>query len=181
MTLDRPLAPLPYELLPQVPSFTLTSTDVAEGQAKPDRHTHGSAGGDNVSPQLSWSGFPDGTRSFVVSCFDPDAPTPSGFWHWTVVDVPATVTELAAGAGEDDDHLPEGAFHVRSDFGTRGYDGAAPPPGDRPHRYVFAVHAVDQEHLGVDPDASPTVVAFNLAFHTLARATLTPTYQAGGS
>jgi Raf kinase inhibitor-like YbhB/YbcL family protein len=181
MTLDRPLAPLPYELLPEVPSFTLTSTDVAEGEAKPARHTHGSAGGDNVSPQLSWSGFPDGTRSFVVSCFDPDAPTPSGFWHWTVVDIPATVTELAAGAGEDDDHLPEGAFHVRSDFGTRGYDGAAPPPGDRPHRYVFAVHAVDQEHLGVDPDVSPPVVAFNLAFHTLARATLTPTYQASGS
>ena len=177
MTLDRPEAPFPYDLLPEVPAFTLTSEEVADGQPKPSRHAHGSAGGDNVSPQLRWSGFPAGTRSFVVNCFDPDAPTPAGFWHWTVVDIPVSVTELAAGAGEDDDHLPEGAFHVPGDFGTRGYDGAAPPPGDRPHRYVFAVHAVDQEHLGVDPDATPTVVAFNLAFHTIARATMTPTYQ----
>jgi len=177
--LDRPLAPLPYDLLPRVGAFEVTSTDVADGAPVPLVHAHDSAGGENRSPQLSWSGAPEDTRSFVVNCFDPDAPTPSGFWHWTVVDIPAGTTELPTGAGADDDSLPEGAFHVRNDFGGRQFDGSAPPAGDRPHRYVFAVHAVDVEHLGVDPDASPTVVAFNLAFHTLARAVITPTYQQG--
>lgn len=177
MPLDRPEAPLPYDLLPEVGTFTVTSTDVADGSPVGRVHLHGSSGGDNVSPQLSWSGAPEGTRSYVVNCFDLDAPTPAGFWHWTVVDLPATVTGLPTGAGADDDGLPSGAFHVRSDFGTRGYDGPAPPPGDRRHRYVVAVHAVDVDHLGIDPDATPTVVAFNLAFHTLARALLTPTHQ----
>jgi Raf kinase inhibitor-like YbhB/YbcL family protein len=175
MSLDRPLAPDPYALLPQVARFTLTSDDVRDGEPMPVAHT---LGGDNRSPHLSWHGAPEGTRSYVVTCFDPDAPTPSGFWHWVVVDVPQSVTSLPADAGrEDGSGLPAGAFHCRGDFGTSGYDGAAPPKGDRAHRYFFVVHAVDQEKLGVDAEASAAVVSFNLAFHTLGRAILTPTHK----
>lgn len=172
--LDRPVAPDPYSLLPHVPAFTLTSTDVAAGEPMAATFV---AGGANTSPQLAWTGFPEQTRSFVVSCFDPDAPTPAGFWHWTAVDVPARTSELPRGAGSPGGSaLPVGAFHVRNDGGEPGYLGAAPPAGDRPHRYVFAVHALDVDHLDVTPTTTPTAVAFQALFHTLARATLAPVY-----
>lgn len=174
-SLDRPLAQDPYGKLPPVPAFTLTSPNVTDGARLPEPFT---AHGGNQSPALAWSGFPTGTRSFVVSCFDPDAPTPSGFWHWAVVDIPGTVTSLDRGAGTPGGaHLPRGAFQVHNDGGDDGYMGAAPPPGDRGHRYVFAVHALDADSLGVGPSASNATVAFNALFHTLARATLTATYS----
>ncbi|MDR6176249.1 Raf kinase inhibitor-like YbhB/YbcL family protein [Nocardioides zeae] len=172
MSLDRPVSPDPYTLLPAVPSFTVTSTDVTDGAPLKDDQVaaHG-----NTSPQLSWSGAPEGTKSYVVTCFDPDAPTPSGFWHWVLVDLPASVTSLDTGAAAGD--LPEGAFHVRNDGGEHGFMGAAPPEGDQVHRYFFVVHAVGEEKLGVDESASPAVVSFNLAFKTLGRAIVTGTYQ----
>ncbi len=174
-SLDRPVAEDPYGKLPPVPAFTLTSTDISDGERLPETFT---AHGGDVSPALAWSGFPAATRSFVVSCFDPDAPTPSGFWHWTVVDVPADVTSLPTAAGvPGGGHLPRGAFQVRNDGGDDGYTGAAPPRGDHEHRYVFAVHALDVNSLGVGPRASNASVAFNALFHTLARATLTATYR----
>ncbi len=173
MSLHRPVAPDPYQLLPEVGSFTVTSTDVAEGKQLDDDYAFT---GGNKSPQLSWTGFPAETKGFVVTCFDPDAPTPSGFWHWILVGLPATATELEAGAGTTE-RLENGAFHIRNDFGTKSYGGAAPPAGDQVHRYYFVVHAIDVEALDIDGDASPAVVSFNLAFHTLARAILTPTYQ----
>jgi Raf kinase inhibitor-like YbhB/YbcL family protein len=175
-------APLPYDFLPPVPSFTLESTDVADGQQMPEAQVFDGWGmtGQNISPQLSWRGFPAETRSFAVTCYDPDAPTGSGFWHMALLDVPVSVTELAAGAVSGDlPGLPAGAFCVRNDYGVKAFGGAAPPKGDPPHRYVFAVHALDVDDLasqGVDSNASPAVAGFNVAAHTVARAVLVPVY-----
>jgi Raf kinase inhibitor-like YbhB/YbcL family protein len=177
--LQRPQAPDPYSLLPAVEAFAVTSADIVDATPLDGRFLYTGAEPDagNLSPQLSWCGFPSETESFVVTCFDPDAPTPSGFWYWELVDLPASVTTLDTGAGSSHAVLPGNAFHVRSDWGTKEYGGAYPPPGDRLHRYYFVVHAVDVESLGVDGDATPAVVSFNLAFHTLGRAIITPTFQ----
>ncbi|MGE5719349.1 MAG: YbhB/YbcL family Raf kinase inhibitor-like protein [Nocardioidaceae bacterium] len=172
MSLERPVSPNPYDLLPPVPSFHVTSADVQDGRPLKDDQV---AAKGNTSPQLSWSDVPEGTRSFVVTCFDPDAPTPSGFWHWVLVDLPADVTSLDTGAASRT--LPGKAFHCRNDGGEKGFMGAAPPPGDQVHRYFYVVHAVQEESLGVDSDASPAVVSFNLAFKTLGRAIIHGTYQ----
>lgn len=170
--LERPQTPDPYPLLPKVDSFEVTSTDVTDGAPLKDDQV---ADKGNTSPQLSWSGAPEGTGSYVVTCFDPDAPTPSGFWHWVLVDLPADTTTLDTGAAAK--ALPGNAFHVPNDAGEHGFMGAAPPAGDMPHRYFFVVHAVAGDTLGVDESASPAVVSFNLAFKTLARAIVHGTYQ----
>lgn len=172
-------APNPYDFLPEVPTFTVTSTDVADGEtlAPPFRSGLMGAGGEDRSPQLSWEGFPDGTRSFAVTCFDPDAPTAAGFWHWAVCNLPADVTSLDSGAGSPGGELPGGAITLPASSGHEHFVGAAPPPQHREHRYMFVVHAVDVDKLEVEPGTTPTVLGFNLYFHTLARAYLTPVYE----
>lgn len=176
--LSRPRATPPYDILPAVPSFSLTSEDLADGGRMGDRFT---AIHENLSPGLRWSGAPAGTRSFVVSCFDPDAPSPSGWWHWTVVDLPASTAGLPRGAGESDDGLAAPAFHVRNDAGTSAWYGPYPPAGDGDHRYVFAVHALDVDTLGLDGSASAAAVACQVSFHALGRALLTATYSVPGA
>ena len=176
--LERPDAPSPYDLLPQVPSFSLESTDLSPGQTMGDDHVADMAGGGNVSPHLRWAGFPAATKGFAVTCYDPDAPTGSGFWHWCVAGLGPEVTELARGAGSKGGQLPAGAFQLRNDSGQMGYMGAAPPQGDKVHRYFFAVHALDTDDLGVAANATPALLGFNITFHVVARATLVALYQA---
>ncbi len=115
--------------------------------------------GGNKSPHLTWSGAPTGTKSFAVTCFDPDAPTGSGFWHWLVVNVPPDVTELALDAGNPKVRkLPKEALQTRTDFGVPGYGGPCPPPGDHPHRYLFTVFAVGADSLPVTADTSAAIM-----------------------
>lgn len=155
----------------------LTSQDMREGETLPKLHVLNGMGyeGGNVSPQLQWQDAPAATKSFVVTCFDPDAPTGSGWWHWVVANIPATTQSLIQGAGNDHALLPKGALQTRTDFGKAGYGGAAPPAGES-HRYVFTVHALDIEKLSIDQEASGALVGFNIHFHKLASASLTVTY-----
>jgi hypothetical protein len=170
--------PDPYARLPKLPSFAVTSKSITDGQPLATAQISGllGAGGEDVSPQLAWSGFPAETCSFAVTVYDPDAPTLSGFWHWAVANLPASVTELAAGVG-DGSNLPGDALTLVNDAGARRYIGAAPPAGHGPHRYYVAVHAVDVDKLDLPEDASPAFLGFNLFQHAIARAVIHATYE----
>lgn len=174
---NRP--PLTFAFFPDVATFEVTSDDVADGETMANAQVADFMGysGENLSPQLSWRGFPSDTKGFAITVHDPDAPTGSGFWHWLVLNIPPDVNELATGAGsEGSDNLPGGVLQLRNDAGTRGYVGAAPPPGDLAHRYVTTVHALDVEHLDVAADSSAAIAGFNLRFHTIARAQIVPVF-----
>src|SRR6201995_36619 len=157
----------PFERIPDVARFTVTSEDARDGEPFAPAQMSGAfgvPGGEDVSPQLSWSGAPEGTKSFGLTCYDPDAPTGSGFWHWAVADLPSTCTSLETGAGESEDGsgLPSGAYQLKHDAGLRRFLGAAPPAGHGKHAYHFTVHALDVEKIGVPEEATPAFLGFNM-------------------
>lgn len=174
----------PFDRLPEVPSFTLTSETVQDGGAWPAPQYSGAfgvPGGEDVSPQLSWSGAPADTRSYAVTVYDPDAPTASGFWHWAVANIPASTTSLPLGAGTaSGELLPEGAFQLANDAGSAQFIGAAPPAGHGEHRYFITVHALDVADIGVPADATPAFLGFTIASHILGRATIVVTGEIEG-
>ena len=161
-------------------AFTLKSSDINAGSSLDIAQVANSFGcsGKNISPALSWAGAPKETRSFVLTVYDPDAPTGSGFWHWVIFNIPASATSIAQGAGNNERvALPAGAIQSRTDVGVPGFMGACPPQGDKPHRYQFTLYALDVASLPLTADATPAVVGFNAHFHTLAKAQFEATYQ----
>ncbi|MES0884893.1 YbhB/YbcL family Raf kinase inhibitor-like protein [Roseibium sp. SCPC14] len=158
--------------------MSLQSSDIADGQLMEMEQVFSGFGcdGANLSPALSWSGAPEGTKSFVVTAYDPDAPTGSGWWHWALVNLPADTTELPKSAGAIDFDLPGKAFNARNDYSQNAFGGACPPQGDAPHRYVFTVFAMPQETLPIDETASGALVGFYANNTALDRVSITAKY-----
>ncbi|MGH6990316.1 MAG: YbhB/YbcL family Raf kinase inhibitor-like protein [Stellaceae bacterium] len=163
----------------RLPRLRVTSPDIVRGifvSQKQVANTFGCHGG-NISPEIKWSHGPDGTKSYAVTIFDPDAPTGSGFWHWVIFNIPPNVTELMPNAGDLKAGLaPKGAMMARTDFGVAGYNGPCPPPGDRPHRYRITVFAVNVPHLAGDENTPAALIGFELHFHTIAKGELIGRY-----
>jgi Raf kinase inhibitor-like YbhB/YbcL family protein len=166
----------PFARLPEVPSFSVTSSTLVDGGTLPEAQLSGIfgvPGGQDVSPQLTWSGAPEGTASYAVTFYDPDAPTGSGFWHWAVANIPAGVTSLDEGAGDESGSgIPAPAFQLPNDARAARYIGGAPPAGDAAHRYYLVVSALDTDDLGIPHDATPAYLGFAMGGHVLGRAVL---------
>lgn len=159
--------------------FRLSSPVLKEGGKidNPQVFSGFGCSGENVSPALQWQDAPKETKSFAVTVYDPDAPTGSGWWHWLIFNIPASVSKLPAGAGKPEGGLaPKGSVQSRTDFGQPGYGGPCPPEGDKPHRYIFTVHALKVEELPLKEEASGAMVGFYLNQNTLAKASLTAYY-----
>jgi Raf kinase inhibitor-like YbhB/YbcL family protein len=159
--------------------FTLSSPTVKPGATLTEEQVFQGFGcaGKNVSPALKWSGAPAGTKSYALTVYDPDAPTGSGWWHWVVINLPASVTELPAGAGAaDGKSLPAGAAQVRTDFGAPGFDGACPPKGDKAHRYIFTVYALKTDKIEVPTDGTAALAGFMINANKLGKASFTAKY-----
>jgi Raf kinase inhibitor-like YbhB/YbcL family protein len=159
-------------------SFKLKTASFDPKKSMPMQHVYNSFGcsGENVSPALEWTGAPKDTKSFAITVYDPDAPTGSGWWHWTVVNIPSNVSKIEEGASSAK-KLPPGAIEGRTDFGTSGYGGPCPPKGDKPHRYIFTVHALKVDKLDIDSEASGAMVGFNVNANSLGKATFIVKYE----
>ncbi|WP_444885770.1 YbhB/YbcL family Raf kinase inhibitor-like protein [Microbulbifer sp. PSTR4-B] len=156
----------------QAGQLTLTSSSLKPGGKMPLAHVYSGCGGENLSPELSWSGAPEGTKSYAVMVYDPDAPTGSGWWHWVMFNIPAEVTSLPEGAGDLKNGLVPEAVQGRNDYGNPGYGGACPPKGHGDHRYRFRVYALKVDSLPLDENSSPAKVGFNVNANKLAEAEL---------
>lgn len=159
--------------LREIPTLTLTSPDLEDGGKMPVFAWSSRRGGEDRHPTLEWSGVPDGTKSIAVSCFDPDAPTGSGYWHWAAYNLPADTTRLESSDGTAGS-LPAGSVVLPNEARSERYVGSAPPPGTGVHRYIFVVDALD-DTLDLEPGSTPAVLGFNRHFHVLARGILTGT------
>jgi Raf kinase inhibitor-like YbhB/YbcL family protein len=160
------------------PEFALFSPDIQADALIPQSFEFDGFGcnGENKSPRLKWSGAPKDTKAFAVTVYDPDAPTGSGWWHWMVINIPADVSELVSNAGAvGGANLPKGASHARIDYGVAGWGGVCPPPGDKPHRYIFTVHAL-KDKLDVPADATAALTGFMINGNSLGKATFTARY-----
>jgi Raf kinase inhibitor-like YbhB/YbcL family protein len=160
-------------------AFTLTSPTIAAGSTLTNAQVFNGFGcsGANISPALAWKNPPSGTKSFALTVYDPDAPTGSGWWHWVVYNLPATTLGLAEGAGSaDGKRLPAGTVQGRTDFGSIGFGGACPPAGDKPHRYIFTIHALKLAHLDMPPDATAAAIGFAINANRIGSATLQARY-----
>src|SRR5487761_2249299 len=159
--------------------FTLSSPEIKTNGMIPKSFEFNGFGcsGENKSPALKWSGAPKETKSFAVTMYDPDAPTGSGWWHWVVINIPADVSELTAGAGSlNSTTLPKGAVQGRTDFGVAAWGGTCPPQGDKPHRYIFTVYALKTDKLDVPADATAALTGFMIKANALGKATFTARY-----
>lgn len=157
-------------------TFTLSSSKFKEGERMGADQVFSGFGctGKNISPELEWKNAPKDTKSFAVTVYDPDAPTGSGWWHWVIFNISKDITKLKENAGDPALNLaPKGSIQSMTDFGKPGYGGACPPAGDKPHRYIFTVYALDVEKLDLEPSASGAMVGFNLNQHSLAKTQLT--------
>ncbi|MEW7315072.1 kinase inhibitor [Buttiauxella gaviniae] len=160
-------------------AFTVSSSDISQDKPLTETQVFQGFGcsGSNISPQLAWKNPPAGTKSFAVTVYDPDAPSGSGWWHWTVVNIPAETRTIPAGAGDAaKPKLPAGAVQGRNDFGYAGFGGACPPAGAKAHRYQFTVWALSADKLPIDMNASGALVGFMLNSNVIAKTQLTATY-----
>lgn len=158
--------------------FTLTSPDISGQLSQQQVYSGFGCKGQNVSPELNWHGAPENTKSFAVTVYDPDAPTGSGWWHWVIFNIPARVSSLKSGAGNLKANIaPEGSIQSITDFGNAGYGGACPPKGDRAHRYIFTVYALDTAKLDLGSQSSPALTGFVINKHTLAKASIIAYYS----
>jgi Raf kinase inhibitor-like YbhB/YbcL family protein len=163
----------------QADSFQLSSPEIKAGAMMDKKFEFNGFGcsGENKSPALHWVGAPKDAKSFAVTVYDPDAPTGSGWWHWSVINIPASVTELKSDAGATGGaNLPAGATQVRIDYGVAGWGGTCPPAGDKAHRYIFTVYALKLEKLEIPADATAALAGFMINANTLKKASFTAKY-----